>query len=59
MLAQVIGTPLHLIALDFYNNPDSNINQRLNFLKKAYMSTIFVRMLRFLPTYGVGGIVNI
>jgi hypothetical protein len=59
MLAQLLGTPLHLIGLDFYNNPHSTFAERMKFLSRTYMNTLFIRMLRFLPTYGLGGIANI
>jgi len=57
-LVQFVGTPLHLLGLDWYNNEGSTIGQRMQFLRKVYVSSLLVRMLRFLPTYGIGGIVN-
>jgi hypothetical protein len=58
-LAQLIGTPLHLLSLDFYNNPNSTIRERAAFLRKVFANSLFLRILRFLPTYGIGGIFNI
>lgn len=59
LLVQLVGTPLHLLGLDFYNSPNSSITQRMQFLKKVFTSSLIIRMLRFLPTYGFGGIANI
>jgi hypothetical protein len=59
MLAQLIGTPLHLIALDYYNHPSTSFGQRMAFLRAVFANSLFLRILRFLPTYGIGGIVNI
>jgi hypothetical protein len=41
-----------------YNNEGSSFKERMQFLRKVYVSSLLVRMLRFLPTYGIGGIVN-
>jgi hypothetical protein len=57
--AQLIGTPLHLLSLDCYNHPNSTVSQRLVFLRSVFASSLLVRILRFLPTYGIGGIFNI
>lgn len=59
LLVQFVGTPLHLLGLDWYNNQNSTLVERFNFLRKVYVSSLLVRMLRFLPAYGLGGIVNI
>lgn len=59
MLAQTLAVPLHLIGLDFYNHPDSTFAERMQFLRRTYVNTLLIRMLRFFPTYGLGGIANI
>jgi hypothetical protein len=33
--------------------------ERLKHLGKIYTSSVALRMLRFLPAYGIGGVVNI
>jgi len=59
LFIQLIGTPLHLSALDINNNPNSTLTERITRIKSIYPSTLALRMLRFLPAYGIGGIVNI
>lgn len=59
LIVQLVATPLHLVGLDWYNNPLSSLAERLLFLRKIYTNSLLIRMLRFLPTYGIGGIVNI
>ena len=59
LMVQFVGTPLHLLGLDWYNNEGSTITQRMQVLRKIFFSSLVIRMLRFLPTYGIGGVVNI
>ncbi len=42
-----------------YNRPGISMTERLGHLKKIYTHSVVLRMLRFLPAYGIGGIVNI
>lgn len=58
LLVQVVATPLHLVGIDLYVNEKSNWKQRMAQLGKTYCSTLTLRMLRFLPAYGLGGIAN-
>ena len=59
LLVQFVGTPLHLLGLDFYNNVGHTFSQRMKTLRSIYFSTLLLRMMRFLPAYGFGGIANI
>lgn len=59
LFVQFIATPLHLIGIDMYINQNLNLSERMSQLKKVYWSSLFLRMLRFLPAYGLGGIANI
>ena len=59
LLIQFIGTPLHLVGLDIYNHPHASNIERIKHLKAIYWNSLFLRMLRFLPAYGIGGIINI
>ena len=52
-------TPLHLLALDLYNRENLKFAERLKLLKVQISGAILMRMLRFLPAYGLGGIANI
>ena len=56
--AQLISTPLHILAIDFYNNPNNNLNNRLQNIKKLYKNVCFGRMIRVIPAFGVGGFLN-
>ncbi len=56
---QIVATPLHLLGLDFYNKPTSTMSERLQFLKRESAKSTFVRMIRFLPAYSIGGVLNI
>jgi hypothetical protein len=35
------------------------MKDRLSHLGKIYINSVALRMLRFLPAYGIGGVVNI
>jgi len=54
-----VCTPLHLLALDLYNRENLKFAERLKLLKVQISGAILMRMLRFLPAYGLGGIANI
>ncbi|KAJ3125289.1 hypothetical protein HK098_000414 [Nowakowskiella sp. JEL0407] len=55
---QLITTPLHLLALDIYNNPTKTISDRVRFLIRESPATLLTRMIRVLPAYGCGGTVS-
>lgn len=59
MLIQVIGTPIHLLGLGYYNEKGRSFMQHISYIKSIYWSTLALRMMRFLPAYGIGGICNI
>lgn len=59
VLVQTVATPLHLLGLDLYNRPGIEMGERLRHLKKIYTHSTLLRMLRFLPAFGIGGVVNI
>lgn len=59
VVIQLIGTPIHLLGLDLYNRKGLTMSERLAYLKGIYTHTAILRMLRFLPAYGIGGVVNI
>lgn len=58
MLIQIIVTPFHLLGLDLYNREGVSMTGRLRYVKSLYTSTLSIRMIRFLPAYGIGGTVN-
>lgn len=55
---QIFSTPLHLIGFDYYNNNVSTFEKRLAFLKREYLKSCIVRMMRILPAFGFGSIAN-
>jgi len=54
-----VAVPIHLMGLDLYNRPDVTLGERISYIRSIYFSTVGLRMLRFLPAYGFGGIANI
>jgi len=59
VVIQLVATPIHLLGLDLYNRTGLSMEERLAYLKQIYTHSVILRMLRFLPAYGIGGIVNI
>jgi len=58
VLLQVFSTPLHLLGLDIYNNRNSNLKNRISFIRREYVKSCCARMMRILPAFGLGGIAN-
>lgn len=59
LMIQLVATPMHLLGLDLYNHPERTSMERTKFLMKVTPPTLVVRMLRFLPAYGLAGVLNI
>ena len=57
-LFQFINTPVHLLALDYYNRPKTNFNNRVALIKDLYKSTTLIRILRLTLSFGIGGVAN-
>ncbi|KAI8613625.1 hypothetical protein BC830DRAFT_1131350 [Chytriomyces sp. MP71] len=55
---QLVSVPIHLLSLDLYNNPQHTRDQRMQLIRSGYMSSAFGRVLRTIPGFGVGGVVN-
>lgn len=58
LLIQIVATPLHLLGLDLYNREGVSLANRFQYIKGLYAYTLGMRMIRFLPAYGIGGVVN-
>jgi hypothetical protein len=59
ILSQVVATPVHLLALDLYNNPAKNgIALRMARMKRSFAPTTVMRCSRIIPAFGVGLVVN-
>ena len=59
IFAQFLTTPLHLLGLDIYNRPGLSLAERYKYIKGIFNNSLVIRMMRFLPAYGFGGIINI
>lgn len=57
LAAQVFSVPMHLVALDLYNNPANPA--RFAFVRREYAKTLLARWGRIFPAYGVGGVINL
>lgn len=55
---QIVSTPIHIIAIDLYENPKSTLNNRFNNIKYCYKSILFGRILRAIPAFCLGGFIN-
>ena len=59
ILSQVVATPVHLLALDLYNNPQKEgSNSRVSRMKRSLAPTTAMRCSRIIPAFGVGLVVN-
>jgi len=58
LAVQVLVTPLHLLGLDLYNREGLKLMERLKHVKVLYPHALALRMIRFLPAYGIGGVIN-
>ena len=47
------------MGLDYYNREGLAFRERMSHLGSIYWNSLALRMLRFLPAYGIGGIFNI
>ncbi|KAI8613630.1 hypothetical protein BC830DRAFT_1131361 [Chytriomyces sp. MP71] len=57
-LVQLVSAPIHLTSLDLYNNPQHTVRQRLELIGRNYIPCSFGRVLRTIPGFGVGGVLN-
>jgi hypothetical protein len=55
---QFISTPIHILAIDIYENPNFNIMERYKNIKYFYKSVLFGRVIRTIPAFGVGSFIN-
>ena len=58
VISQVFSTPLHLLGFIKYNQPDAGAGKLLRELGEKYPSVVSLRMLRIIPAFSVGGVVN-
>lgn len=55
---QVFSTPLHLLGMNLYNNPTHSTAEHTFFIRREYTKTLFARMGRIFPAFGIGGVTN-
>ncbi|TMW69336.1 hypothetical protein Poli38472_001492 [Pythium oligandrum] len=55
---QFVSTPLHLVGLDLYNHKGASMSQRLVFVQREYIKSVFARIARIGPAFGIGGVGN-
>lgn len=58
VISQIFSTPLHLLGLIVYNQPDASAGRLMGELREKYPSVVTLRMLRIIPAFSVGGVVN-
>lgn len=58
MSAQLLSTPLHILALDLYHRPTASFSSRISAILAKYPSVCAGRMFRVIPAFGVGGYLN-
>ena len=58
MLAQIVLTPMHLLALDIYNRPGEGSGSRASYISSLFKESLGVRMARVGVVYGIAGVGN-
>jgi hypothetical protein len=56
--AQTISTPLHILAIDMYQNPTHSLQMRYKYIKETYKSVCQGRIMRVVPAFCIGGFIN-
>ncbi|CAM9411375.1 unnamed protein product [Ascophyllum nodosum] len=55
---QFVSTPLSLLGMDLYNNPNSSAMDRGRFIVSEYASSLVLRVSRTGHAFGIGGMGN-
>lgn len=59
MMIQFVSTPIHLLGLDIHNRQTAvGVMERAARVKRDLAAAIPTRMLRILPAFGIGGVLN-
>lgn len=58
MLAQLISSPLHILALDTCARSDASFIDHLRQISLSYRSVCVGRLMRIIPAFGIGGVLN-
>merc|ERR1712232_555327 len=55
---QLVSTPMHLLGLNLYNEPQAGVTDRLRFIGREYVKSTLARCGRIFPAFGIGGVLN-
>jgi hypothetical protein len=55
---QIVNTPIHILAIDMYEKPNSTIIERFKNIQLCYRAVLFGRILRAIPAFGIGSFIN-
>lgn len=56
---QWLSAPLHLLGLNWYNQPTvASSTERTSFVKKEYLTTALARSVRIFPAFGIAPLIN-
>jgi hypothetical protein len=58
VVSQFITAPIHIHAIDYFNNQNATTAQRIAAIKKEMSKVCFARGLRILPAFGIGSYSN-
>jgi hypothetical protein len=56
--AQFISSPIHILAIDLYQNPTTTWKERFSNIRRLYGSVCIGRMTRVVPAFCIGGFAN-
>lgn len=56
---QLVSTPIHLLGLDYHNNRGAvSLRERLGVVRQNVAVAIPLRVVRIVPAFGIGNVVN-
>jgi hypothetical protein len=55
---QVFSTPVHILAVDKFEHPSSEVRARVAAIARGFVSVCTGRMMRVIPAFGVGSYLN-
>ncbi len=58
LAVQLITTPVHLLGLDFYNEQNSTLGARMARVRKAWIGSAGIRMIRMFAPWSLGLLIN-
>jgi hypothetical protein len=56
--AQTISTPIHILAIDYFQRPEVKLVDRIKHIKSMYIPVCTGRIIRVLPAFCIGGFIN-